>query len=151
MKGIASKYTEQLHALDFPQKVLYTVVTLTDAQGKVIKDFLKGNLDQVREAGILLSSGTNLSNMMKCAKEKGLKWTEQVLPKWGQVLADYAKNEERIWYDFEMELTKAYLPDATDAVADEFYVKCWEFAKARSEDMGGIEELFEKFSEYLTK
>ena len=151
MKGIASKYCEKLRELEFPQKDKYTVVHISDPQGFVVMDFVKGNPGQMKQAGIILGGGTIISAMMKTVKDKGLVWKEVVSGEWEKVLKDYATAEENIWYEFEKEITQAYLPNVVQEVAEEFYLKCWEYAKARSEDMGGIEELFEKFSGYLTK
>lgn len=153
MKGIASKYSEQLRQLDFPQKSNYIAVTVKDSQGMVLARFIKGDVEQVKQASyrLALGCGTILSSLSDAVAKAKYKWEESVLPEYAELLGKYTGTEEEIWYQFEQEMKEVYLKGVNEDTQDEFYQKCWGFSKSRSEDMGGIEELYELFAGYLPK
>ena len=150
MKEIAREFTEKLQALNFPSKDNYSIVIVRDASGNAVVSFGKKNNDEIARASQVLSCGADFSSMAKKVKDMGYKWTEKTTKEYFKLLTDYANSEEKIWSEFEQAIKSAYLPPTvSEEVQDKFYQGCWEYAKARSEDMSGIEELFEKFSEYV--
>jgi hypothetical protein len=151
MKDIAHKYSEQLRELNFPNKSEYTQVTVKDENGNEVCTFIKGNIEQLKKACLVLSTGTSVPTMMRSVKERGWSWKEVVLDEYDQEFSNYTGRELQIWDDFETDIINTYLPGVPVNIQDDFYHKCYSFAKTRSEDMGGIEELFEAFAEYVVK
>lgn len=152
MKDIASKYTEELRQLNFPNKPDFKIITVTKPNAEVVVDFKPNNSeDYERACRILECSRLNLHKMQDFVIAKGLKWQEATSADYTPLFKEYTKKEAEIWDNFEHELIEAYLPGVNHEIQDEFWTRCWKYAKARDEGMGGIEELFDTFSLYLTK
>lgn len=139
-----------MRELEFPQKDKHTTSIILTPEGTVVETFDKcGEIPA--SIVTLLGCARNLGSVLGAVKAKGYRYKEEVRNTYGELFGAYTGAEEEAWWGFETDIKKAYLEGVDVEAQENFYQRCWGYAKAHDEGMEGIETLFDMFAEYLQR